>query len=87
VVVVQTGAAAKCSNCCERQRLRTTVKGAGIARLEVSGDLDHVRVDVQTVRPGVALGHGGAELDRLRTELEELTGKVVQLNVTLPEPR
>jgi hypothetical protein len=32
-------------------------------------------------RPGVVSGHGGAELDRLRAELEELTGKPVQLNM------
>jgi ribosomal protein S3 len=32
----------------------------------------------------VAFGHGGAELDRLRAELEELTGKPVHLNVTYP---
>ena len=32
-------------------------------------------------RPGSVLGHGGAELDRLRAEMEELTGKPVQLNM------
>lgn len=55
---------------------------AGIATIGVSGELGHVRVDIQTARPGVAFGHGGAGLDRLRTELEEVTGKPVHLTVT-----
>ena len=60
---------------------RRIPRAAGIATIAVSGDLDHVRVDIQAARPGVAHGHGGAELDRLRAELEELTGKPVQLNM------
>jgi hypothetical protein len=56
-------------------------RAAGVATIAVSGDLDHVRVGVQAARPGVVLGHGGAELDRLRAELEELTGKPVQVNM------
>ncbi len=54
---------------------------AGIHAIGVGGDLDHVRVDVRAARPGLAFGHGGAEVDRLRDELEELTGKPVLLNM------
>ena len=57
---------------------------AGITGIGVSGDQGTVLVEIQTARPGVAIGHGGAELDRLRAELEELTGKPVQLNLTYP---
>jgi len=56
-------------------------RAAGIRTIAVSGDLDHVRVAIQADHPGVVLGHGGAEADRLRAELEELTGKPVQLNM------
>ena len=56
-------------------------RAAGVSAVSVSGDQDHVRVDVRAARPGVAIGHGGAEADRLRAELEELTGKPVQLNI------
>ena len=52
----------------------------------MSGDLDHVRVDVHATRPGLAFGHGGAEVDRLRDELEELTGKPVLLNMLEDRP-
>ena len=60
---------------------RRIPRAAGIATVAVWEDLDHVQVDIQAARPGVALGHGGAEVDRLRAELEELTGKPVQLHM------
>ena len=65
---------------------RRIPRAAGIATIAVSGDLDHVQVDIQAARPGVVHGHGGAELDRLRTELEELTGKPVQLHLVREGP-
>jgi KH domain len=60
---------------------RRIPRAAGVATIAVSGDLDRVQVAIQAARPGVVTGHGGAELDRLRAELEELTGKPVQLNM------
>jgi len=61
---------------------RRTPRAAGIAKIAVSDGLeDHVRVDIQAARPGVVHGHGGAEMDRLRSELEELVGKPVRLNM------
>ena len=59
---------------------------AEIHAIGVGGDLDHVRVDVHATRPGLAFGHGGAEVDRLRDELEELTGKPVLLNILEDRP-
>ena len=56
-------------------------RAAGVRTIAVSGDLDHVQVGIQADHPGVVFGHGGAEAGRLRAELEELTGKPVQLNM------
>src|SRR5450756_1696388 len=42
---------------------------------------DRVRVDIHTARPGTVIGRRGAEADRIRGELEKLTGKQVQLNI------
>jgi len=68
-----------------RQRIGQT---AGVSAVGVSDDLDHVRVTIRAARPGVVHGHGHAGSDRLRAELEELTGKPVVLNtVDPPGPR
>ena len=56
-------------------------RAAGIRTIAVSGDLDEVHVAIQADRPGLVLGHGGAEIDRLRTELAELLGKPVRVNM------
>jgi hypothetical protein len=56
-------------------------RAAGIRTIAVSGDLDRVQVGIEADHPGVVLGHGGAEIGRLRAELEELTGKPVQVNM------
>jgi hypothetical protein len=60
-------------------------RAAGVSAVDVFGDLDHIRVDIHAARPGVARGHGEAEAGRLRAELEELTGKPVQLNIVQSE--
>jgi hypothetical protein len=60
---------------------RRIPRAAGITTIAVWGELDHVRVEIQADRPGVALGHSRAEYNRLRAELEELTGKPVQLHM------
>jgi ribosomal protein S3 len=54
--------------------------------VSVGGDLDQVRVAIHAARPGVVSGHGGAEADRLRAELEELIGKPVLLAIGDGEP-
>jgi small subunit ribosomal protein S3 len=54
---------------------------AGIAKVEIERTRDRVRVDIHTARPGIVIGRRGAEADRIRGELEKLTGKQVQLNI------
>ena len=54
---------------------------AGISKVEIERTRDRVRVDIHTARPGIVIGRRGAEADRLRGELEKLTGKQVQLNI------
>jgi hypothetical protein len=65
---------------------RRIPRAAGITNMAVSGDLDHVKVDIHARRPGLVHGHGHAEEDRLRAELEDLTGKTVQLNILETRP-
>jgi hypothetical protein len=61
-------------------------QAAGVSGVSVGGDTDQVRVAIHAARPGVVSGHGGAEANRLRAELEELTGKPVLLAIGDGEP-
>ncbi|MGH9032521.1 MAG: 30S ribosomal protein S3, partial [Acidimicrobiia bacterium] len=64
-----------------RKLMSKGMERAGIAKVEIERTRDRVRVDIHTARPGIVIGRRGAEADRLRTELEKLTGKQVQLNI------
>jgi small subunit ribosomal protein S3 len=64
-----------------RRLMSTGMDRAGIAKVEIERTRDRVRVDIHTARPGIVIGRRGAEADRLRSELEKLTGKQVQLNI------
>lgn len=55
---------------------------AAISRIEVERTRDRLRIDVHTARPGIVIGRKGAEADRLRTGLTEITGNhAVALNI------
>ena len=64
-----------------REALTDGLERAGISRIEIERTRDRVRVDLHTARPGIVIGRRGAEADRLRQDLEKLTGKQVQLNI------
>ena len=64
-----------------RRLMSTGMERAGISRVEIERTRDRVRVDIHTARPGIVIGRRGAEADRIRGELEKLTGKQVQLNI------
>ncbi len=64
-----------------RKLMSTGMERAGIAKVEIERTRDRVRVDIHTARPGIVIGRRGAEADRIRTDLEALTGKQVQLNI------
>jgi small subunit ribosomal protein S3 len=64
-----------------RTLLSVGMDRAGISHVEIERTRDRVRVDIHTARPGIVIGRRGAEADRIRGELEKLTGKQVQLNI------
>ncbi|MBI1759722.1 MAG: 30S ribosomal protein S3 [Actinobacteria bacterium] len=64
-----------------RRMMTRGMDRAGISRVEIERTRDRVRVDIHTARPGIVIGRRGAEADRIRSELEKLTGKQVQLNI------
>jgi small subunit ribosomal protein S3 len=64
-----------------RRLLTKSLERAGISSVEIERTRDRVRVDIYTARPGIVIGRNGAEAERVRSELEKLTGKQVQLNI------
>jgi small subunit ribosomal protein S3 len=64
-----------------RQYLNARIPKGGIARIIIERSLKRITVTVHTSRPGIVIGKGGSEVDRLRQELLKLTGKDVQINI------
>ncbi|NHN55178.1 30S ribosomal protein S3 [Calidifontibacter sp. DB0510] len=64
-----------------RKLMSEGMERAGISRVDIERTRDRVRVDIHTARPGIVIGRRGAEADRLRSALEKLTKKQVQLNI------
>jgi small subunit ribosomal protein S3 len=61
--------------------LQRGMERAGISKVEIERTRDRVRVDIHTARPGIVIGRRGAEAERIRGDLEKLTGKQIQLNI------
>jgi small subunit ribosomal protein S3 len=66
-----------------RDYLMTQLEAAAVSRIEVERTRDRLRVDIHTARPGIVIGRRGAEADRLKKHLEEMTGlqNRIQLNI------
>ena len=54
---------------------------AGVSHIEIERTRDRVRVDIHTARPGLVIGRRGQEAEAIRTDLEKLTKKQIQLNI------
>jgi small subunit ribosomal protein S3 len=65
-----------------RTYLQNELKRGAISRIDIEriGD-KKVQIDIHTGRPGVVIGRGGSEAERLRSGLEKLTGRMVKFNV------
>ena len=64
-----------------RDYLKKTLYSAGVPTIEIERDSAKVRVYIHCSRPGVVIGKGGTEIERLRLEVEKLIGKPVALSI------
>lgn len=64
-----------------RKMMAKGLERAGVSKVDIERTRDRVRIDIHTARPGIVIGRKGAEADRIRGNLEKLTGKQVQLNI------
>lgn len=65
-----------------RKYLKNKLYAAGISRVEIERAANRVKVNIFTAKPGIVIGRGGAEVEVLRKELEAMTGKRVNINIT-----
>ena len=64
-----------------REYVKTKLQGAGVPRIEIERDAARVRVFIQCAKPGLVIGFHGAEIEKLRAELEAMVGRPVIVNV------
>ena len=65
-----------------RKFLKKTLYDAGIAQIEIERDASRVRINIHCAKPGIVIGKGGSEIDKLRATCQKmLGGKETLLNI------
>ena len=64
-----------------REYVKNKLQAAGVPRVVIERDAARVRVFIQCAKPGVVIGFHGAEIEKLRAELEAMVGRPVVVNV------
>lgn len=65
-----------------REYLNARLVKAGVSRIMIERTLKLVTITIFTARPGIIIGKGGSEVDKLKEELKKLTEKEVQINIS-----
>lgn len=64
-----------------RKYLKKTLFAAGVSKIEIERDATRVRVNIHCAKPGIVIGKGGAEIEKLRATCEKMLGKATLLNI------
>jgi len=64
-----------------RKYTLTRLEHAGIANIDIFRAPKKITIDIHTARPGIVIGRKGAEVDKLRDELQHLTQKEININI------
>lgn len=64
-----------------REYINARIKKGGISKIVIERTLKRITVTIHTARPGIIIGKGGGEVDKLKEELKKLTNKDVQINI------
>ena len=65
-----------------RKYIKKKLYIAGIARIEIERAASKIKLNIHAAKPGLIIGKGGAGIEQLRKEVENLTGKSVLVNIT-----
>ena len=64
-----------------REYLLERLEAAGVPKIEIERDAKRVRINIHVAKPGIVIGRGGSEIEKLKADLEKRLGKSVSLNV------
>ncbi len=64
-----------------RKYLLETLKPAGVPKVEIERDAKRVRINIHCAKPGIVIGRGGAEIEKLKAVCEKKLGKPVSINI------
>ena len=64
-----------------RKHIQTKMGHAGLSTIVIRKDTNKVVIDIYTARPGIVIGKSGSEVDALRREIHDMTGKAVHINI------
>lgn len=64
-----------------RKYITTRLRKASVSKVIIERTLKLVTITINTARPGVIIGKGGSEVDKLKEELKKITGKEIQINI------
>ena len=64
-----------------REWLLTKLAPAGVPKIEIERDANRVRINIHCAKPGMVIGRGGSEIDKLKAECEKKLGKDISLNI------
>ena len=64
-----------------RKMLLKQLKPAGVPKIEIERDASKVRLHIHCAKPGIVIGRGGSEIEKLRVQCEKMLGKPVTINI------
>jgi len=64
-----------------RKYVRARLQRASVSRIEISRTPKRITLTIHTARPGIVIGRKGADVDKLKLELQQITKKDVQINI------
>lgn len=64
-----------------RKFLKAKLFNAGVPKIEIERDASRVRIHIHCAKPGMVIGRGGSEIDKLRAECEKMLKKPVSINI------
>lgn len=64
-----------------REYLKSRLTQAGVAKIVIERPAKKARITIHTARPGVVIGKKGADIEKMRTDLQKMTGSEVSLNI------